>query len=95
MPNVASFENTPKSKKKKRKKKLKGKNLPAATPAHADDDGESTESDDPQPQPPVPPKTSKVSWSNEQVKYLMLNTYLQSPGAASAASAEIVKQLLG
>ena len=93
MPNVASFENTPKSKKKKRKKKLKGKNLPAATPA--DDDGESTESDDPQPQPPVPPKTSKVSWSNEQVKYLMLNTYLQSPGAASAASAEIVKQLLG
>jgi len=95
MPNVASFENTLKSKKKKRKKKLKGKNLPAATPAHADDDGESTESDDPQPQPPVPPKTSKVSWSNEQVKYLMLNTYLQSPGAASAASAEIVKQLLG
>ena len=94
MPNVASFEkHTPKSKKKKRKKKLKGKNLPAATPA--DDDGESTESDDPQPQPPVPPKTSKVSWSNEQVKYLMLNTYLQSPGAASAASAEIVKQLLG
>ena len=92
MPNVASFENTPKSKKKKRKKKLKGKNLPAATPA--DDDGESTESDDPQPQPPVPPKTSKVSWSNEQVKYLMLNTYLQSQGAASAASAEIVKQLL-
>ena len=74
---------------------MKGKNLPAATPAHADDDGESTESDDPQPQPPVPPKTSKVSWSNEQVKYLMLNTYLQSPGAASAASAEIVKQLLG
>ena len=66
MPNVASFENTPKSQKKKRKKKLKGKNLPAATPAHADDDGESTESDDPQPQPPVPPKTSKVSWSNEQ-----------------------------
>ena len=93
MPNVASFENTPKSKKKKRKKKLKGKNLPVATPA--DDDGESTESDDPQPQPPVPPKTSKVSWSNEQVKCLMLNTYLQSPGAASAASAEIVKQLLG
>ena len=88
MPNVASFENTPKSKKKKRKKKLKGKNLPAATPA--DDDGESTESDDPHPQPPVPPKTSKVSWSNEQVaKYLMLNTYLQSQGAASAASAEI------
>ena len=29
MPNVASFENTLKSKKKKRKKKLKGKNLPA------------------------------------------------------------------